>query len=235
VGRRRHTDRELLSLAREGSSPAFASLLHRHREILRRGALRAEQPERAVESAMLAATRRLRRDSVSDDGVRDWLVTIVEEQVDRDLGRPGVERMLPGDWFDRAWVRAEQHWPSGRPLPRPPRWVGQLAGALLIAAAGAGGTYLTMTAETTTEVIRELIAEPIDDPDVVLVPGPVVVAPPEEAPELFGDVELGELPTYDLTGEGQRDRPQGPTLAPRRPDDRSATDEADGTADPEEG
>jgi hypothetical protein len=214
VGRPRHTDLELLELARDGSSPAFASLLHRHREVLHRGALRAEHPERAVESAMLAAIRQLRRGPVPADDLRGWLVTLVEEQVDRDPGRPGVERMLPADWFDRQWVRAERHWPSGRRLLLPPRWVGQAAGALLLAIIGAGGTYLVVTSDATTEVIRELIAEPVDDPDVVVVPGPVVDIPDEEAPELFGDVELGELPTYDLTGEGDRSGQPGPTIAP---------------------
>jgi hypothetical protein len=214
VGRPRHTDLELLELARDGSSPAFASLLHRHRDVLQRGALRAEHPEQVVEATMLTAIRGLRRGSVPDHDLRGWLVSLVDEQVALDPGRPGVERMLPGDWFDRRWVRAERHWPSGRRLPLPPRWVGQVAVAVLLAAAGAGGTYLVVTSDGTTEVIRELIAEPVDDPDVVVVPGPVVETPIEEAPELFGDVELGELPTYDLTGEGERERSRAPTLAP---------------------
>jgi len=222
VGRPRHTDLELLELARDGSAPAFASLLHRHREVLHRGALRAEHPERAVESALLAAIRQLRRDAVPTEDLRGWLVTLVEEQVERDRGRPGVERMLPGDWFDRQWARAERHWPSGRRLPEPPRWAAQLAGAVLLAAVGAGGTYLVVTSDVTTEVIRELIAEPVDDPDVVVVPGPVVEVPLEEAPELFGDVELGELPTYDLTGEAGREGTSGPTLAPPRGGDAAA-------------
>jgi hypothetical protein len=240
VGRPRHTDLELLELARDGSAPAFASLLHRHRDVLRRGALRAEHPEQAVESAMLAAVRQLRRGTVTTTDLRGWLVTVIESQVERDPGRPGVERMLTADWFDRRWVRAERHWPSGRRLPVPPRWVGQVAGAVLLAAVGAGGTYLVVTSDVTTEVIRELIAEPVDDPDVVVVPGPVVEAPVEEAPELFGDVELGELPTYDLTGEGDRERTPGPTVAPpadggsategRAPGD--ADDDAPGTDPP---
>jgi hypothetical protein len=214
VGRPRHTDLELLELARAGSAPAFASLLHRHREVLDRSALRAEHPERALESAMLAAIRELRRDAVSSDDLRGWLVALVEEQVERDPGRPGVERMLPADSFDRQWVRAERHWPSGRRLPSPPRWAVQVAIALMIATVGAGGAYLVVTAEMTTEVIRDLIAEPVEDPDAVVVPGPVIDAPAEEAPELFGDVEIGELPTYDLTGEGAREAPSGPTVSP---------------------
>jgi hypothetical protein len=58
----------------------------------------------------------------------------------------------------------------------------------------------------------------------------VVEAPLEEAPELFGDVEIGELPTYDLTGEGRGDGAGGPTLAPRT-DDRPT---GDGVAGPDE-
>jgi hypothetical protein len=235
VGRPRHTDLELLELARDGSSPAFASLLHRHRQVLHRGALRAEHPERAIEAAMLAAIRQLRRRPVPTTDLRAWLITLVEAQVERDPGRPGVERMLPGDWFDRQWVRAERHWPSGRRLPLPPRWVGQAAGALLLAVIGAAGTYLVVTSDATTEVIRELIAEPVDDPDVVVVPGPIVDMPDEEAPELFGDVELGELPTYDLTGEGDRRGPSGPTIAPPAGRDAAAdggSADEDDTQDP---
>jgi len=228
VGRRRHSDLDLLELAREGSAPAFASLLHRHREVLRRGALRAEHPAQVVESAMVAATRRLRRGEVPEGDLHAWLSTVVEEQVQGDPGRPGVERMLPTDWFDRGWVGAERYWPSGRRLPRPPRWVLQAAGALLLAGAGALGTYVTITSEASTEVVHELIAEPVEDPDVVAVPGPLFEAPREEAPELFGDVEIGELPTYDLTGEAGRNGPGGPTVAPRPEDDRSAGTDTDG-------
>jgi hypothetical protein len=229
VGRPRHTDLELLELAREGSSPAFASLLHRHREVLQRGALRAEHPEQVVESTMLAAIRQLRRGDVPTD-VRGWLVTLVEQQVERDPGRPGVDRMLPADWFDRRWVRVEQYWPTGRRLPRPPVWAVRTVAAVLLAVAGGGVSYLVITSEATTEVIRELIAEPVDDPDVVVVPGPDVETAPEEAPELFGDVEIGELPTYDLTGDGGRREPTGPTLAPPGRDgsaDGPATDDGD--------
>jgi len=235
VGRPRHTDLELLELARDGSAPAFASLIHRHREVLHRGALRAEHPERAVESALLAAIRQLRRDAVPTDDLRGWLVMLVEKQVERDPGRPGIERMLPGDWFDRQWVLAERHWPSGRRLPKPPRWIGQTVGAMLIAAVGAGGTYLVVTSDVTTEVIRELIAEPVDDPDVVVVPGPVVEVPVEEAPELFGDVELGELPTYDLTGEGGREGTPGPTLAPPSRGDATGGNDTAGDGPDDEG
>jgi hypothetical protein len=130
--------------------------------------------------------------------------------------------MLPSEWFDRCWVRAERSWPTGRRIAQPPAWAGRATAAALLAVIGTGGTYLLITAESTSEVIRELIAEPVEDPDVVVVPGPVVEIPLEEAPELFGDVEIGELPTYDLTGEGQRGGPTGPTLAPRPTDGGSA-------------
>lgn len=89
-----------------------------------------------------------------------------------------------------------------------------MAGTVL-ALAGAGTTYLVMTSEVTTEFISEVIAEPIEDPDILVVPGPVVEQVPEEVPELFGDVELGELPTYDLTGTDDRGRPASPTVGPQ--------------------
>jgi hypothetical protein len=231
--RPRHSDTDLLELAREGSAPAFASLLHRHRDVIQRGALRSEHPERVAVSAMVAAVRDLRRGRARTDDLRDWIDALVEAQVLRDPGSPGVDRMLPGDWFDRAWVGVEQCWPSGRRPLRVPRWARRGAAATMLALAGAGTAFLVITADPTTEVISELVAEPVEDPDLLVVPGPVVVTEPEEAPELFGDVELGELPTYDLTGEDGTRRPEGPTLgppaAPSPEDDASAGGEDDST------
>ena len=237
--RPRHSDADLLELAREGSAPAFASLLHRHRDVIARGALRSEHPERVAASAVLDAMRAVRRGEAPVSDVRGWMTTIVEGEVLRDPGRPGVERMLPGDWFDRTWVEVERTWPSGRRIPRPPRWAKQLIGGLVLAVGGAVGTYLIVTSEVTTEVISELIAEPVEDPDVLVVPGPVSDAPAEEAPELFGDVELGELPSYDLTGDADRRPAPGPTLAPPAAgqddgEDASPADGPDGNGAPDE-
>jgi hypothetical protein len=167
---------------------------------------------------MVGAIRQLRRGTLADDDIRAWLSASVDREVTRAPGRPGIERLLPAEWFDRAWVDAQRSWPSGRHVPRPPRLVGRLGAALALAALGGGGAYLSITADATTEVIQELIAEPVEDPDVLAVPGPVVDTPPEQAPELFGDVEIGELPTYDLTGEGARGGAEGPSLAPPDPD-----------------
>ncbi len=212
--RPRHSDADLVGLARDGSAPAFASLLHRHRDVLQRGALRSAHPERVVESTMVAAVRDLHRGKVQTDGLRDWLGGLVEARVGADPGAAGVERLLPGDWFDRAWTRTWRTWPSGRRRVRPRRWAVQVAGAVVLASTGAAATYLVITSEATTDVVSELVAEPIDDPDVLAVPGPVVETVPEEAPELFGDVELGELPTYDLSGGADR-RPTPPSIGPQ--------------------
>lgn len=234
--RPRHSDADLVELAREGSAPAFASLLHRHRDVVTRGALRAEHPEQVAEAAVRSAMRRLRRGRAPTTDVRAWMTSIVEGEVQRDPGRPGVERILPTDWFDRAWVRAERTWPSGRRTPRPPRWASTLVGAVALAASGSITAYLLITSEVTAEVISELVAEPVEDPDVLAVPGPAAEAPVEEAPELFGDVELGELPTYDLTGEPGRRPAPGPTVAPPAAGEGGRTDDtaADGQDDAEE-
>jgi hypothetical protein len=232
--RARHSDTDLLELARDGSAPAFASLLHRHRDVIQRGALRAEHPERVAEATMVAAVRDLRRDRARGDDLRGWLTSLVEARVHDDPGSPGVERMLPTDWFDRTWVKVQQRWPSGRRRLDLPRWGWQLAAAGALALGGAGVTYMIVTGDATTEVLSELVAEPIEDPEVLVVPGPVVEAEPEEAPELFGDVELGELPTYDLGGDEGRSTPGRPTLGPpAAPDDTEAdeTDSAEGGTD----
>ena len=222
--RPRHTDAELLELAREGSAPAFASLLHRHQEVIRRSAARAEHPERAAESVLLRAVRELRRGRASSGDIRGWLIRLMEEQIVDDPGRPGVERSLSEGWFDRAWVRVEARWPSGRRLSALPTWVARAGAALLIVVAGTAATFMVLTSEASIEVVSELIAEPLDDPTDTAVPGPVVEQVPEVAPELFGDIELGELPSYDLTGESGRPRPAGPTIGPPAPGAGAAPD-----------
>lgn len=233
--RPRHTDVDLLGLARDGSAPAFASLLHRHRDVVARGALRAEHPERVAESSLLTAVRQLRRGETRPTDVRDWMTQLVEDEVRRDPGRPGVDRILPTDWFDRTWVKVERTWPTGRFIPKPPRWTVHALGALLLAAAGSAATYLIVTSEATTEVVSELIAEPVEDPDVLVVPGPMVDAPLEETPELFGDVELGDLPTYDLTGANDRRPAPGPTVAPPAAGDPDGADDVSADGDPVDG
>ncbi len=227
--RPRHSDADLVELAAAGSAPAFASLLHRHRDVLHRGALRAEHPEDAVESALVAAVRDLRRGRLRADDLRDQLDTLMESAVREDRGRPGVERLLPPDWFDRVWVRVEDRWPTGRRRLRAPRWTWHVVGAVVLAVAGAAGTFLVVTADVTTEVVSQLVAEPIEEFDA---PAPDEAPAPEEqpsteSPELFDDVELGELPTYDLTGTGAAgDVPAGrPTIAP--PPDPADGDDGD--------
>lgn len=228
--RPRHSDADLLELAAAGSAPAFASLLHRHRDVVQRGALRAERPEEAAVAALVAAVRDLRRGGLRADALRQRLSDLVEDVVRPRIGRPGVERLLPTDWFDRAWVRAELHWPSGRRPVRVPRGTGYVLGALLLAALGSIGTFLVMTADVTTEVVSELVAEPLEDGDApastVPADGTDDTVVPEGSPELLGEVELGDLPTYDLTGGGQGDA--GPTIGPASPADGAAGTDAAG-------
>lgn len=216
--RPRHSDADLVELATAGSAPAFASLLHRHRDVLRRGALRTEHPEDAVAAALVAALKDLRRGRLRASGLRDRLDELMETVVRDDHGRPGVEQLLPPDWFDRAWVRVEDRWPTGRRRRRAPRWLWHVLGAGLLATAGAAGTTFVVTADVATEVVSELVAEPIDDDVDTPARDPRtedVVGPPAESLELFDDVELGELPTYDLTGEGAtRPVPGRPMVGP---------------------
>ena len=163
---------------------------------------------------MLAAVRELRRGRLRADDLRDRLADLADTEARREPGRPGVERILPVGWFDAAWVQVERRWPSGRLRPRPPRWAGYAAGALLLIAAGGAGAAYVVTAEVTTEVVGEIVAEPVEDPEALVVPGPQVSAEPEEVPELFGDVELGQLPGYDLSGTDDDPSSPAPTVGP---------------------
>jgi hypothetical protein len=233
VTRARHSDTQLIELAAEGSAPAFASLLHRYRGELQRVVLDAADPRRATEATMVAAIRDLRRRRLSPDtDVRSWVRDLARAQVVQDPSPADVDQLLPTDWFDRAWSAAERAWPSGRALPRPPRWATLLLGAVALAATSSLATYLYLSYEATTVLVGELVAEPIE-PGTGLVPtGSVTPAEPGDellpAPELFGDIEIGELPTYDLTGRGDG-RPTTPEIGP--PPAATSDDAATSTGD----
>ena len=194
-------------LARDGSAAALASLLHRHRAVLQRAALGAAEPERAVRAGMTAAMRALRGGGLADPAALPGVLAAAAESEAARTPRPAdVEPLLPADWFDRAWVATAAAWPSGRrPLPRPPRWLAVVAAAVALAAVGAGTTWMALSSGEDRDVLGGLVATPLDGPsaldDAPARPAPTV----EGAPELFGDVEIGELPTYDLT------RPDAPT------------------------
>jgi hypothetical protein len=211
---RRHGDAELLDLAREGSAAALGSLLHRHRGALQRAVLRTADPERAAGVAMTAAVRAVRGGRLREPAELPALLEEATAGVATRAPRTAdVEPLLPSDWFDRAWTATVRTWPSGRrPLPRPPRWAALAVGAVLLAVAGAGGTWLALSSGDEREVLASIVASTLDGPsaldDAPVAPEPVV----EEAPELFGDVEIGQLPTYDLTT--RPDTGSGPQLVP---------------------
>jgi hypothetical protein len=218
VDRPRHTDAQLVELARDGSAPAFGSLLHRHRAVLQRAALGAADPERAAELAAVEAMRRVRRGQAPQRDLGTWLEGLVREHADATPAPADVERLLPADWFDRVWVRVDRRWPTGRAPLRLPRWATLTLGGALLAVLGAGSTYAFLTTEAALEVVGELVAVPLEGTGAgdgeITVPGPIAPdAPPEEAPELFGDIEIGELPTYDLTGRDDTG-PAPPSVGP---------------------
>lgn len=163
---------------------------------------------------MVEAMRRVRRGQGPQREFSGWLEGLVSEHASRDPAPTDVERLLPTDWFDRLWVRIDRRWPTGRPTFRLPRWATVTIAGVLLAVTGATGTYLFLTTDAAAEFVDELVAVPLDGPAEIGVPGPDATdAPPEEAPELFGDIEIGELPTYDLTGRDAQD-PTAPTVGP---------------------
>jgi hypothetical protein len=218
VTRRRHSDTQLLELASEGSASAFAALLHRHRGAMQRIVLDAADPHATAESTMVSAIRDLRRRRVSSDtDVRAWITELARARADRDPSPADVDQLLTPDWFDRAWSRAERRWPSGYARPRLPRWAGLVLGAVALAGTSSVATYLYLSYEATTEIVGELVAEPLGPGEGVL-PSLTIQPTTEDpellpAPELFGDIEIGELPTYDLTGRGD-ERPPVAEIGP---------------------
>jgi hypothetical protein len=223
VTRRRHSDAQLLRLASEGSAPAFASLLHRHRSALQRVVLDAADPRAAAEHTMRSAMRDLQQRRVTaDTDVVAWITDLATSHAARDPSPQDVDQLLAADWFDRAWSRAERSWPSGSVRPRLPRWGALLLGGLALAGTSSLATYLYVTFEETTEIVGELVAEPIEPGQGLAPLDPTNEAPTEPdllpAPELFGDIEIGELPTYDLTGRDDA-RPGPAEIGPRTPTD----------------
>jgi len=234
----RHADEQLLELARGGSAPAFASLLHRHRRVLQRTALSSSDPQRTLGHAVRRAMRELHgqatprpwsrpkhpASTTPDEDLATWLAELVRAEADLAPAPEAVDPMLPGDWFDRMWVEVSPSWPDGRPRRRVPRWGVQLAAAAGLALVSATGTYLFITDDRSTEVIQELVAVPLEPGESALAgsdTGPVPLEP-EIPPELFGDIELGELPSYDLTGRDPQT--PGPMIGP--PDSSAGVDQA---------
>jgi hypothetical protein len=218
VTRQRHSDTQLLELASEGSASAFAALLHRHRGALQRIVLDAADPHATAESTMVSAIRDLRRHRVSTDtDIRTWITELARTQADRDPSPADVDQLLTPDWFDRAWSRAERAWPNGYARPRLPRWGALVLGAVALAGTSSVATYLYLSYEATTEIVGELVAEPLEAGQGVLPSLPSGPTPDDPdllpAPELFGDIEIGELPTYDLTGRGD-ERPPTVEIGP---------------------
>ncbi len=212
MAERRHGDDELLGLARDGSAPALASLLNRHRTVLQRAVLPAADPERAAVEAMTAAVRALHAGTLTDPAALPGILeAAARDAAARAPREVDVEPLLPGDWFDRAWVEAGRTWPTGRRrLPPLPRWAAVAAAGLGLAAIGAAATFIALSSGGDREVIGTVVATPLEGGSV-LDDAPATPAPAaEQAPELFGDVETGELPTYDLTGPGGPGTSDGP-------------------------
>jgi len=234
VTRQRHSDAQLLELASEGSASAFAALLHRRRGELQRIVLDAADPGRTAEAVMVAAIRDLRRRRVTaETDVTGWIIGIARTHADRSPSPAVVDQLLAPDWFDRAWSRAERAWPMGYARPRLPRWGALVVGAIALSGVASAATFVYLSYEATAEVVGELVAEPLE-PGMGVLPSAGTGPPTEDpellpAPELFGDIEIGELPTYDLTGRGD-DRP--PVVEIRPPDSGApAQDDASGTDD----
>lgn len=212
---RSHDDADLLMLARDGSAAAFAALLHRHRAALLRGIDGAADPERAARETMTVLMRRLRSGDQVDADVATLVDRTAREVATREPRTDGAEPLLPTDWFDRAWAAAEPAWPSGRrPLPRPPRWLTLVASGLLLAVVGGGVTWMVLAREGDREIVGSILASVIEGPTALEDAPPPPEPEIEEAPALFGDIEIGELPTYDLARPGPDQRPPSPQVAP---------------------
>lgn len=224
-----HSDRsdaDLVRLAQNGESRAFAVLLYRHGPAVRACVDADRDPTGAVIATFVAAMRRLRH-LPPDDPVRPWLLQLAAKRT----RRPNLEMAddvppLDADVADEIWAELDLRWPGGRVPRSVPRWVGWAALLVVLVSLAVVVPYLLLTVETGPDEdveLVELVARPFDEE--------IEREPAEELFESNGDSLLDELPGLD-TGEVTDAPADEPVQEAPTPEPTPETDQTPDTSEP---
>lgn len=189
------TDAALLELARTGSAPAFAAILHRHAAVVHRSVAHTGDPMSAVRATFLDAMKQL---GSLDGDVATALQDLAEAH--GGVRNPGTsaDRDLTEEQVDGIWSTLAPRWPSGRSRRQLPQVVPWLVLVALLIGVGFAVPRLVLTSgdESPDEELEQLIArpyeeqneEPTDREDEVEDPGiPLLPIPDENGADLSDD------------------------------------------------
>lgn len=206
------SDAELMQLAQDGASPAFAVLLHRHGPAVRACVATDDDPVGAVIGTFVAAMRRLAKRS-PDDPVRPWLLELAARQV-RDpapVGDAALPELDPEE-ADEIWAELDIRWPDGRIRRSVPRWLSRVALVVVLVALAVLVPYVVMTYGNEApeeDALEELVARPFED-EIEREPADELFDTPdevevEEAPPAFEFPDVDDPATDPTPDEAPTD------------------------------
>lgn len=179
------SDDELITLARQGWAPAFATLLHRHGDEVLAAVDNRRRPVPAVTTTFLRAMRRLdERHPV--EPVDRWLVRLSTgpRWRRRRPAEPDERRQLSDTDRDLIWSELRARWPRGRRRRRVPPVLIWLATLVAVAAVSAGVPLLVLgDVNGPPEADQHVRAVTIDRPDAPAPEPELIEEPPEPLPE----------------------------------------------------
>lgn len=188
------SDDELVTLARQGWAPAFATLLHRHGDEVLAAVSHRRQPIEAVTTTYLRAMRRL-DDRHRFEPVDHWLVRLSTGRRWR-RRRPGHHPAHPGLSDvdrDHIWNELRVRWPRGRRRRRVPPALIWLATLVAVVAVSAGVPLLVIgTTHGPPEADQRVQAVTVDRPDAPPAEPEIIEAPPGPLPEYEFPTPRGE-------------------------------------------
>lgn len=203
------SDAELVTLAQQGWTAAFAVLVRRHAPAVRAVAADAADPDRVVVDTFGRAMRRLPEHDPVAGEVRAWLVQLAEERTRHPRPVPDDPPELAAEDLDAIWTDLARRWPNGRIRRQVPGWVKWTATTIVLVALGVAIPYVTITygqeRADPAAAPEQLRAVPVDDPEEEV----------EDAPVLFEDEGFGELPAFEFPEAETETQPEpAPEPAP---------------------
>ncbi len=215
------SDDELVTLARQGWAPAFATLLHRHGDEVLAAVDDRRHPREAVTATYLRAMRGL-DDRHPVEPVERWLLRLSTgpRWRRRRPAQPSEHPRLSDADRDHIWQELRVHWPRGRRRRRVPPVLIWLATLVAIVAVSAGVPLLVLgDTNGPPEADQQVRAVTIDRPDAPAAPQPEIIEEPPgplpeyEFPAPTGDDAAAADPAPSVPTSGSAPAP-APTPAP---------------------